>query len=82
MMLSINRAEVMLLMFLTWFCHLHRSTVHSSTVPPSVQSESRRLTQEAARNFRVAEAVSGSQSKVSRPPPPRMPTGLRISVFS
>ncbi|KAK4852145.1 hypothetical protein QYF36_021428 [Acer negundo] len=57
---------------------LPRSTVHSSTVPPNVQqnvasSENRQMTQEAAKNFRVADAISGTQSKVSRPPP-RVPT--------
>ncbi|KAL5736690.1 hypothetical protein ACOSQ2_031478 [Xanthoceras sorbifolium] len=57
---------------------LPRSTVHSSTVPPNVQqnvasSESRQMMQETSKNFRVADAISASQSKVSRPPP-RVPT--------
>ncbi|KAK2638616.1 hypothetical protein Ddye_026411 [Dipteronia dyeriana] len=57
---------------------LPRSTVHSSTVPPNVQqnvasSENQQMTQEASKIFRVADTISGTQSKVSRPPP-RVPT--------
>ncbi|XP_044481080.1 mitogen-activated protein kinase 19-like [Mangifera indica] len=57
---------------------LPRSTVHSSTIPPNIQqnaasTENHQMTNEASRNFRVTDAMSGMQSKVLRPPP-RIPT--------
>ncbi|XP_009344615.2 mitogen-activated protein kinase 19 isoform X2 [Pyrus x bretschneideri] len=56
---------------------LPRSTVHSSTVPPSAQSNlvsyENRQTDEACSSFRVTDTISGNAPKVSRPPP-RVPT--------
>ncbi|XP_002528477.2 mitogen-activated protein kinase 19 [Ricinus communis] len=53
---------------------LPRSTVHSSTIPPNVQPTStafdnRQVAEEAAKNYRATDSISGNASKVSRPPP-------------
>ncbi|XP_044473789.1 mitogen-activated protein kinase 19 [Mangifera indica] len=57
---------------------LPRSTVHSRTIPSDIQqhiasTDNNQMTNEASRNFRVTDAMSGTQSKVLRPPP-RVPT--------
>lgn len=57
---------------------LPRSTVHSTTIPPTSQSSStafdnRQIAEEASKNFRAAETISGNASKVFRPLP-RVPT--------
>lgn len=65
-----------------FFC---RSTVHSSTIPPSSQKnltsyQNRQIAEQASTNFRSMDASSGNPSKVSRPPP-RVPTGVAFSLF-
>ncbi|TKY49260.1 Mitogen-activated protein kinase 19 [Spatholobus suberectus] len=58
---------------------LPRSTVHSSTVPPSTQPsftsyENKQMVEEASKISRSVESNSGSQLRSSRPPP-RVPAG-------
>ena len=61
-----------------------RSTVHSSTIPPSTQSslprnENKQITEEASKISRAAESNSASQLRGSRPPP-RVPTGTNYII--
>uniref|UniRef100_A0A6N2LNX1 mitogen-activated protein kinase n=1 Tax=Salix viminalis TaxID=40686 RepID=A0A6N2LNX1_SALVM len=57
---------------------LPRSTVHSNTISPNMQSTStsfdnRQVTEDTSKNFRVADASFGNPAKVARPPP-RVPS--------
>ncbi|KAL3612319.1 hypothetical protein D5086_003339 [Populus alba] len=57
---------------------LPRSTVHSNTIPPNIQSTStsfdnRQVTEDTSKNFRVPDASFGNPAKVARPPP-RVPS--------
>ncbi|KAJ9153433.1 hypothetical protein P3X46_026872 [Hevea brasiliensis] len=57
---------------------LPRSTVHTNTIPPNMQSSStafdnRQVAEDASKNCRATDAISGNALKVSRPPP-RVPT--------
>ncbi|KAJ9153431.1 hypothetical protein P3X46_026872 [Hevea brasiliensis] len=59
---------------------LPRSTVHTNTIPPNMQSSStafdnRQVAEDASKNCRATDAISGNALKVSRPPP-RVPTGI------
>jgi hypothetical protein len=61
-----------------------RSTVLSSTIPPSMQPSfppyaNKQITQEAFKTSRASESNSLSQSKGSRPPP-RAPAGMNYIV--
>nr|AMO00482.1 mitogen-activated protein kinase 13 [Manihot esculenta] len=58
---------------------LPRSTVHTNTIPPNMHPSStafdhRHVAEDACKNYRAADAISGNAMKVSRPPP-RVPTG-------
>ncbi|KAI9385712.1 hypothetical protein POPTR_011G102500v4 [Populus trichocarpa] len=57
---------------------LPRSTVHSNTMPPNMQSNStsfdnRQVTEDASKNLRVQDTSFENPAKVARPPP-RMPS--------
>ncbi|KAJ6886588.1 hypothetical protein NC651_027069 [Populus alba x Populus x berolinensis] len=65
---------------------LPRSTVHSNTIPPNMQTNStsfdnRQVTEDASKNLRVQDTSFENPAKVARPPP-RMPSGIIYAYFA
>lgn len=57
---------------------LPRSTVHSTTIPPKMQTnstslEDKQVMEERSKNFGLTDRIPGNPTRVSRPPP-RVPT--------
>lgn len=71
--------------FFLIFSFARRSTVHSNTIPPNMQSTStsfdnRQVTEDTSKNFRVPDASFGNPAKVARPPP-RVPSGMSLLIL-